>query len=69
MGRKVKKTEYYFDPKNCPNNFAPTFLNLFPDYKVGVVSYDSFFTNEEMSEIEKSIYETEVKAFNGAFLP
>lgn len=63
------RTDYFFDPNNCPNNYAPTFLNLFPDYKVGLVSYDDYFTHEELTEIESNIYETEVKAFNNVYMP
>jgi hypothetical protein len=65
----IGRTEYFFDQNNCPNNFSPNFSKLFPDYRVGLVSYDDYFTHEELLNIESHVYEMEVKAFNGLFLP
>jgi len=38
---------------------------LYPDFRVGLVSYDEFFTHDEMLNIEKEILDLEIKAFNG----
>jgi len=37
--------------------------------KVGVTSYDNFFTHQELDELEKNIENTEAKSLNDGFLP
>ena len=36
--REITKIEYFFDPKNYPDNY-PAILTMFPDYRVGVTLY------------------------------
>ena len=62
MGRKYCKIEFFFNPKALPQNFK-SFINEFPDYRVGVTAYTGFFTHEELLELEKNTFETETKCF------
>jgi hypothetical protein len=45
--RCFTKTEYYFDLENLPANYGE-FRKLFPNLEVGVVTYNGFFTEEEL---------------------
>jgi hypothetical protein len=72
-GKKVLKTgkisplflniEFFFDPNSYPANFK-TFKQKFPDYRVGITTYNNFFSLEELTSIEDSCYETERKFFS-----
>jgi len=68
LGRKVKKTEYFFDRASYPSNFK-SFSDKFPDYRVGVTTYNDFYTHDELNLIESKCYETERKFFSNHFLP
>lgn len=65
----LARHDFYFDPSNCPSNFKGNFLENFPEYQVGCHTYINYFTNEELLQIEKDIYEMELKAFDGHYLP
>eukprot|EP01016_Furgasonia_blochmanni_P042581 TRINITY_DN5663_c0_g1_i5.p1 TRINITY_DN5663_c0_g1~~TRINITY_DN5663_c0_g1_i5.p1 ORF type:complete len:831 (+),score=111.95 TRINITY_DN5663_c0_g1_i5:560-3052(+) len=67
-GRDVIKTEYFFHKDCAPHNFK-SFVNEFPDYRVGVTTYDNFFSHEELQEIEERTYETEINCFRGRYFP
>lgn len=67
-GRDVIKKVYYFDPDNVPNNFE-YFQKQFPDRRIGVVTYENYFSHEELLEIERLTHQTELEYFRGAFLP
>ena len=67
-GRDVTKKEYFFDPDNVPNNFE-YFEKQFPDKRIGVVTYENYFSHEELLEIERLTHQTELEYFRGAFLP
>jgi len=67
-GRDVTKKVYYFDPDNVPNNFE-YFEKQFPDKRIGVVTYENYFSHEELLEIERLTHQTELEYFRGAFLP
>lgn len=66
-GRSTLKTEFFFNPKAVPQNFK-TFKEEFPDYRVGVTTYQDFFNHEELLELEKCTYETEIKCFKSNIL-
>jgi hypothetical protein len=61
-GRKILKREYFFHPNVKPQNFIH-FEKEFPDYRVGIVTYENFFSHEELLDIENSCFETEKKCF------
>jgi len=67
-GRKAYKTDYYFDSITHPHNFN-AFIDKFPDYHVGVTTYNNFFSHEELSAIESKCYQTERDFFNNHFFP
>ena len=48
QGRKYTRTEYFFDPENIPSNFSKEFRKLFPNFDVGIICYNNFFTDEEL---------------------
>ena len=60
--RKYVRTEYFFDPGNVPDNFSKEFRKLFPNFDVGIITINGFFTNEELNHFEEKTYETELKA-------
>lgn len=61
-----KSVEFFFDPNAYPSNFK-SFMDKFPDFRVGVTTYHNFFTHEELTEIESKCYETERKFFSSNF--
>ena len=81
--RQVIKREFYFDPDNLPENYSlfidETTEALFKkdpaqrknpyNYPVGATSFDNFFSNEELCEIEKNVESTEDRCKDRAFLP
>ena len=67
-GRKVCKKEYYFDLNDLPSNFDH-FIKKFPDGRIGAVTYENFFSHEELLEIENYTHQTELEFFRGGFLP
>lgn len=56
--------EYYFDPASIPSNYKE-FADVSPNYRVGVVTYDNFYSHEELLKIEEHTFETERKCFAG----
>ena len=58
--------DYYFDPHTHPLNFK-AFVDKFPDYHVGVTTYNNFYSHEELCEIENRCYQTERDFFNSIF--
>ena len=66
LGRKVKKTEYFFDRASYPHNFK-SFADKFPDFRVGVTTYNDFYTHKELTQIESKCYETERKFFSSNY--
>ncbi|CAK78674.1 unnamed protein product (macronuclear) [Paramecium tetraurelia] len=66
--RLVDRLDFFFEPNNCPCNFK-SFLPMFPEYQVGAHAYVGYFTNEELLQMEKDIYEMELKGFDGHYLP
>lgn len=76
-GRKdVIKREYYFTPSTVPENYREVVglpkaksLTNFEDLRVGVTTYENFYSNEEMKNIEGCIEETEHKSLQNSYLP
>lgn len=66
--RTIIKKEYFFDPEQLPSNWK-YFQESFPDYRIGVVTYDNFFNNDELLKIEQKCHETEIDYYQGKFLP
>ena len=56
--------EYFFDKQSVPSNYG-AFASNSKDYRVGVVTYDNFFSHDELLAIEKNTYNTERKCFSG----
>jgi hypothetical protein len=67
-GRKMIRKEFLFEENNIPANFHK-FKTSQEDFRVGVVTYENYFTNEELKEIEKEIEKTEALSLKDAFLP
>jgi hypothetical protein len=67
-GRKYIKKEFFFDESNVPSNYYKfqTNKNEFP---VGIVTYENYFTHDELLAIEKNIEKTEELSLKEAFLP
>lgn len=67
-GREVTKKEYFFEPDQLPSNFD-YFKKRFPDGRIGVVTYEGFFSHEELLHLEHLTHMTELEFFKGSFLP
>jgi hypothetical protein len=67
-GRKYLKKEFFFDPNNLPSNYYK-FQSSKDDFRVGIVTYEDYFTNDELIEIERNIEKTEELSLKDAFLP
>jgi hypothetical protein len=68
QNRQIIRKEFFFDENNVPSNFHKFKLSN-DDLRVGVVTYENFFTNEELSEIEKDVEKTEELSLKEAYLP
>lgn len=71
----VIKREYFFETDNLPENYTALFMpkdskkeKIFK-YPVGVVSYENFFTHEELLNMERKVEHTEDLCENRAYLP
>lgn len=67
-GKKFLRKEFFFNKNNVPANYSK-FKAGDGDYRVGVVTYENFFTHEELNEIEKLIEKTEEHSLLDVFLP
>ena len=77
--QKIIKKVYYFDPafeNGYPENFkdivglgSDADMKNVNNLRVGVTTYENFFTQAEMDDLEKNIEITEKKSLNDAFLP
>lgn len=67
-GVKILKKEYFFNPNNIPSNFYK-FKEYPDDYRVGVVTYEGYFSNEVLKDIENCVEKTEELSLKDAFLP
>jgi hypothetical protein len=67
-GRKYIRKEYCFDESNIPSNFHKFQLSK-TDLGVGIVTYENYFTHEELLTIEKNIEKTEELSLKEAYLP
>ena len=65
--RSYTRTEYFFDPCNLPGNYSKEFQKLFPNNDVGIITYNNFFTNDELKHFEERTFETELKALKSTF--
>ena len=66
--RDVIKKEYYFEPDHLPSNFD-FFKDKFADGRIGVVTYENYYSHEELQELERLTHLTELEFFKGSFLP
>ena len=66
--RKIIKKEYFFDKNNFPSNF-PKFKSSPEDYRVGIVTYQDFFSHEEICELENLTEKTEEFSLREVYLP
>lgn len=77
VGREfVIKREYFFTPETYPENYLSvvglakdTDVNLVENLRVGVTTYENFYSDAEMKEMERCIEETEKKSLNNTYLP
>jgi hypothetical protein len=67
-GKRYIKREYLFKPENMPSNFHK-FQTSSDDRRVGVVTYENFFSNEQLTKMEESVEKTEQLSLQDAFLP
>lgn len=67
-GRMVTKKDFSFYPDNYPSNYYK-FQAHSNDYRIGVVTYENYFTNEELCEIEKLVEETESISMKDGYFP
>lgn len=76
-GRKnVIKREFFFNPDNIPENYRQVVglpkdadLNNIENLRVGVTTYENFYSNKEMKNMESHIEETEKKSLANGYLP
>lgn len=66
-GRKVTQNKYYFREGDTPSNFR-NFEKLWPDRDTGVATYEDYFTEHELQEIESYVDHLEDQYYRGAFL-
>jgi len=67
-GRKITRKEFFFEKENFPSNLCK-FINDREELRVGCVTYENFFTNEELKEIERNIDITDEESLKDLFLP
>lgn len=74
--KAVIKREFFFSPDNIPDNFSSvvglpknTDMTNFENLKVGITTYENFYTNKEMKNMERHIEETEKKSLANGYLP
>ena len=72
----VIKKEFYFTQETAPSNFGQvvglpkgTDLNDIENLRVGVTTYENFYSNEDMKEMEGCIEDTEKRSLDNTFLP
>ena len=68
---KVLKKEFFFKPNAVPDNFRQVVglpknadLSDTENLRVGVTTYENFYSDEEMKSMEKLIEETERKSIS-----
>jgi len=67
-GRKILKKEFFFHENNIPANFYK-FQTDKNELRVGVVTYENFYTSDELDELENCVERTEEYSLKDAFLP
>lgn len=69
-GRRFTKKEYFFEKADIPNSYKEWEQFLTEDglVKVGVTTYEGFFSEAELSLMEEHARDTEEQFLNGAFL-
>jgi hypothetical protein len=69
-GRTFTKKEYFFDQADIPKSFKEWQQFLTEDglVKVGVTTYEGFFSQAELETMERHARETEEQFLSGAFL-
>lgn len=67
----VIKKEFYFLPSELPDNYRQVIglpkdadLSDVEKLRVGITTYENFYQNKEMKEMEDHIMETESKSFH-----
>lgn len=72
----VIKREFYFTPETVPDNYTQVVglpkdldLNDVENLRVGVTTYENFYTHEELKNMERCIEDTEKKSLNNTYLP
>ena len=65
--RNITRREYFFEKDNYPSNLNK-FIENGREFRVGVVTYDNFFSDEELKQIERNIEITEEESLNDLFL-
>ena len=83
LRKGIIKREFFFSPDNLPENYT-VFIDketekMFKkcpeerqnpyNYPAGCVSYENFFSNEELKDLERNVELTEELCKNRAFLP
>lgn len=70
------KKEYFFNLDSIPDNYRAVvgipkdeLIDDVERLRVGVTTYESFYSNEEMNHMEHMIEETEKKSLANAYLP
>jgi hypothetical protein len=73
--QSVVKREYFFTPATVPENYvqvvgaAAVDLGLVENLRVGVTTYQSFYSHEELLNMERCIEDTEKKSLENTYLP
>ena len=73
--KAIIKREYFFTPETIPENYRQVVGMMYPleskaeVMRVGVITYENFYTEEEMRNMEIHIEETEKKSLSNRFLP
>jgi hypothetical protein len=68
VGRKILKKEFFFHENNIPANFHK-FQTDKNELRVGVVTYENFYSSEELDDLENCVERTEEYSLKDAFLP
>ena len=74
--KDVIKREYFFTPETLPINYRQVVglgdevdLSQIENLRVGVTTYENFYSHEELKNMESHIEETEKKSLSNSFMP
>jgi hypothetical protein len=73
---QVIKREFFFNPETVPDNYRQVVgaqkdfdVTKVENLRVGVTTYENFYSDAEMKNMESCIEETEMKSLQNTYLP